>query len=93
MSSLSPFLGFRQLHVLDLHAFCLYSQAADVSRVCFSSFFLVRKIVNLLFYFSQFDICKIVYSFQLAKNLFLEGCRVERREATSMSFSKRGHGW
>lgn len=74
-------------------AFCLYSQAADVSRVCFSSFFLVRKIVNLLFYFSEFDICKIVYSFQLAKNLFLEGCRVERREATSMSFSKRGHGW
>ena len=61
-------------------AFCLYSQAADVSRVCFSSFFLVRKIVNLLFYFSQFDICKIVYSFQLAKNLFLEGCRVEDLE-------------
>lgn len=92
MSSLSPFLEFRQLHVLDLLSVCIHRRLTYQGYVFLLSSWSEKSLI-ILFYFSQFDICKIVYCLQLVKDLFSEGCRVERREATSMSFSKRGHGW
>lgn len=61
-------------------AFCLYSQAADVSRVGFSSSFLVRKNLN---HFNLFGYLETVYCFG-EEPFWRAG------EANRLSFSKRG---